>query len=83
MLNIFKIIISVQRVEFNVNTKDTWPNWVLNLSAVDGINEKTKTLQAHSNPYAPLGTCNVYDKKKYLDPNIHIKINNVLDKWDN
>jgi len=28
----------VQRVEYNVNTKNSWKNWVLNLSAVDGIN---------------------------------------------
>ena len=40
----------VQRVEFNVNTKKTWKDWVLNLSAVDGINSNiTANINKNSN----------------------------------
>ena len=40
------------------------------------------TLFAVDNPYAPLGTCNVYSESEYQNPNIYIKINNVLDEWN-
>lgn len=43
---------------------------------------KNDTLYALDNPFAPLGNCTVYKDGKYQDPNINIKINNVLNKWN-
>ena len=45
------------------------------------IDKDNNLVNALDNPYTPLGTCNVYKNGIYQNPNINIKVNNVLDKW--